>query len=460
MIQNIIQRYKNFEIKILTTPSLLLALMILLNLSSGIIFGYGIAVGNVTLFQLSQDFQELQATNVTNPLVADFMRGSVQSSYFLGNVIGPVMAPLVVYYTGKISMVILSALCAGTTLGMMFSNSIWMVIVFRGLHGVAVGFAAQITTRHVFELAPVDKRGLTGVIFFLGITTGGFIGSVAFFLNYVPHDWRVMFSISLVWSALLFVASVIIPEVPGRKEETSTPIPYREIWKDVKQVGFMVYVNCVLCIILFQFGGLNMVVSFLPQIVQGLGYTDFYAIALGTCIVAFINLVFSVVATFIVTKFGRKTMVVAGGAIMFVSNLAIAVSSMTLPISISAYFGLFFVVTWIFGNNIGINAVIFFIFNELFPPKISRIGSAFMASLNNFARFLCVMFVLPVQGAIGQPIMFLFSAGVCLAISVLLLAILPETKVSKVVVPTPEEGNPEVNKEEIEMKQDLIDDKD
>jgi MFS family permease len=440
-MQNLKEKYRKFETYILSRPKLLMLILILLNISSGILFGYGMSIGNVVLYPMANDFQELDVTNITSPIVSNFVKSSVQSSYLLGNVLGPLIAPIIALYVGKFSMSILAILSVGTVFGLVFSVNIWMVIAFRALHGICVGFITQISTRYVFELSPPHHRGITGVFYFLGTTGGGLIAGIAFFLNYVQYNWRIMFSFSLVWSIGVFIVSMILPEVPSEKDNEGSKVPeltWSEILSEFRKLKLMVYFNCFLCIFMFQFGGINAVMSFLPQIIQELGYYDLAYIAIGTCIVGFVNMVYSLVATFIVQKLGRKTMVVGGGVIMFVGNIGVALSGFFLPQSVRPIFGITFITIFLFGNNCGINAVIFFIFNELFPPKISRIGSAIMTSANHVIRLFIVLLTLPIQGVIGQPTMFIMFAVCNVIFGGLILFLLPETKVKKEVPPVEE----------------------
>lgn len=418
----------NYEKKILERPKFLLTAIILLNVIGGILFGYSLTIGTVSLYPLAQDFTELETKNTTNALAARFIKGSVQSSFLLGNVFGPLFAPTLYYYTGKSSLLILSLFTSFAIIGLFLSVNVPMLIIFRAITGLGMGLATQISTRFVFELSPVDKRGVTGAFFFFGTTFGGLLGGISFVFTYVKYNWRIMFGISIIFSFGLFIFTLITPEVPDWRELKNEGVNYSEIISEFKNLKIMVYINCIILMFMLQMGGANAVLSFLPQIIQRLGYTDIRDISIGSCIVLFMALLFSFLSTFIVQRFNRRTMVLIGGVIMFIGNLGIALSSLLLPEFIKPYVGIAFINLWLFGNNNGVNAVIFFIFNELFPSTISRIGSAIMISLNNGVRLIVVLFILPIQGLIGQSNMFFIFAGCNLLFGALIFFLLPETK--------------------------------
>ena len=185
--------------------------------TSGLLFGFDIAVINGALIFLRQQFA-----------LTEFQTEVAASSLLLGCVAGASIAGWLSDRFGRRRILILSALLFGlSSLGAALPRNLAEFVVARFIGGVAIGVASVLAPLYIAEVSPPRIRGRLVSLNQMAITTGILL---AYLVNWGlstvgPSGWRWMFATAAVPSAAFFVALFFVPESPrwltefGRRAE-------------------------------------------------------------------------------------------------------------------------------------------------------------------------------------------------------------------------------------------------
>ena len=159
-------------------------------------------------------------------------------------------------YGRKIAIIIFSSFfyIIGS-IGMFFSTSLNMILIFRFISGIGAGISTSICTVYMCELSPSSLRGSYGSwISFAG--TAGIISSYAFaylleLLTFLSHNirWRLMFlfSGSGTFVQLIICAFLWLPESPrwlkSKGEIKKANNIYYKLFKIKSYHDFNYYIN-------------------------------------------------------------------------------------------------------------------------------------------------------------------------------------------------------------------------
>ncbi|HOW88735.1 MAG TPA: sugar porter family MFS transporter, partial [Elusimicrobiales bacterium] len=294
------------------------------------LFGFDTAVISGTTKFLSEYFQ---LTDVSLGMtVAIALWGTVIGSLVVGKP-GDVFGRKKMLFACGILFLASAAGCA-------VSKAWWVLLAARFIGGVAIGAASVMAPMYIAEIAPGRLRGRLVAVAQFNIVAGIL---VAFFSNYLlvdaVHNWRWMFGVMAVPSALFCGLLFLIPESPRWLVGKSRVDEARDVLRKVgadnvdaelsdivsslkEEQGSSVtplfqkkYSFAIMCAVLLavfnQLTGINVIMYYAPMIFEKAGATTnasmFQAVAVGAT-----NMLFTIVAMFFIDKLGRKTLLLIG----------------------------------------------------------------------------------------------------------------------------------------------------
>lgn len=416
----------------------------------GLLFGYDTAVISGAIGYLKTRF-ELSAV----------MTGWAASSAIIGCIFGAMFAGWASDKFGRKKVLILTAiLFLISAIGAAVPESLTQFAVFRFIGGLGIGAASMVSPLYITELAPASIRGKLVSYYQLAIVIGIL---VIFFINTliqasgdeawnVAYGWRYMMA-SGIPPALLFLVSLLtVPESPrwlcrvGREEEAlailakiNGPGRAGEILNEVRETlheeqGTLrelftgrfkkaIFVGIVLSVF-SQVQGINAIMYYAPEIFKAVGAgTD--AAFQQTVIVGIINVLFTFVAIQWVDKWGRKTLLLWGGAGMGISLLLVG---MAFNYGWTGYGLLICILLYIASFAASYGPVTWVIISEIFPIKMRGVAM----SVATFALWVAVyivtqLFPVLLEQAGPANTFFLFCAMSALAF-LFVMKQTPETK--------------------------------
>jgi len=415
----------------------------------GLLFGYDNIVISGAIGYLSQRFH-LDAAGV----------GWAAGCALIGCIAGCAGAGAVADFLGKKKGLALCALCfALSSIGMLFARDLNQFVIWRLIGGIGIGAASVISPNYIAEIAPTRIRGRCVTLYQLGIVVG-ILSAV--FVNMliqrmgdeawnISTGWRWMFLAGLAPAVLFGLMIVPAVESPrwlmkmGRSEQAlrvliqvngaeEGPREAAEIANSlVVEEGhlselFTTYRRPLLLGIMLaalqQISGITPLFSFLPEIFRSAGTATsdaFYQ----SVLVSLINLFFTLFALWLVDRAGRKTLILAGTSLQFISFVLVG---WFYHVHGSGLAVLILVMSFVAGHAFGNGVACWVIISEIYPTKVRGRGMSIATMALWLVGFLGNQLFPIMQKHFGSDYSFwVFSAGALLTI-ILVGWLVPETK--------------------------------
>jgi len=378
----------------------------------------------------------------------------------VGCIVGCASAGAVADYLGKKKGLALCAVCfALSSGGMLFASSLHQFVVWRLIGGVGIGAASVISPNYIAEIAPARVRGRCVTLYQLGIVVGIL---AAVFVNMliqrmgdeawnIASGWRWMFFAGIA-PAILF-GLMILPAVEsprwlmkvGRRDQAIgvlTEINGSEVAKQeaaeienslATEEGhiselFTTFRRPLLLGIMLaglqQVSGITPLFSFLPEIFRAAGTATSDAF-FQSVLVSLVNLSFTLFALWLVDRAGRKTLILAGTVVQFISFLLVG---WFYHVHGSGLAVLIFVMSFVAGHAFGNGVACWVIISEIYPTKVRGRGMSIATTALWLVGYMGNQMFPVMQKHLGSDGTFwCFSAGALLTVG-LVGWLVPETK--------------------------------
>ena len=427
----------------------------------GLLFGFDTAVISGTTTALEREFA-LDAAGL----------GAVVTWAILGTVVGAFTAGPPAEQLGRRRVLfVLAVMFLVAALGTALATSLPMFVAFRFLGGLAVGGASVVSPLYIAEIAPARLRGRLVALNQLNIV-GGIL--LAFLSNYViatyfggDAAWRWMLGVQAAPAALFFGLLALIPESPrwlvkqGRVDEArrvlarvgeggpaGTEAELQAILASLAEneaqarasVGTTLhdrlfqrrYLRPILLAVVIaafnQLSGINAILYYAPRVFQQAGAGTDVAL-LQSVAVGGTNLVFTVLALFIIDRFGRRPLLAVGGlgAALSLGLTALGFARAATPGGMSEGLVLAGIIGFIACHAIGQGAVIWVFISEIFPNAVREKGQA-LGSFTHWALAAVITYAFPVFAEASGVRVFAFFAVMMFLQFLFAWRIMPETK--------------------------------
>ena len=415
----------------------------------GLLFGYDNIVISGAIGFLSQLFH-LDASGM----------GWAAGCALVGCIVGCAAAGPIADYLGKKKGLALCALCFGlSSLGMLFAANLHQFVLWRLIGGLGIGAASVISPNYIAEIAPTRVRGRCVTLYQLGIVAGIL---AAVFVNMliqrlgdeawnITTGWRWMFLAGIV-PAILF-GLMILPAVEsprwlmkmGRRDEAvdvlarmnGSDAALREAAEIDNTLAteeghiselFTTFRRPLLLGIMLaglqQVSGITPIFSFLPEIFRTAGTATSNAF-FQSVLVSLINLLFTLFALWLIDRAGRKTLILAGTGLQFVS---LALVGWFYHVHGSDLAILIFVMSFVAGHAFGNGVACWVIISEIYPTKIRGRGMSIATTALWLVGYLGNQLFPIMQMHLGSDGTFwVFGSGALLTLF-LVGWLIPETK--------------------------------
>lgn len=363
----------------------------------GFLFGYDTAV-------IAGAIGYLQVKFNLSPL----MVGWAASSAIWGCVLGAMSAGYLSDRYGRKAVLIATAvLFALPAYGSAVVNDLSSFIVMRLLGGIGVGAASMLCPMYISEIAPSHIRGRLVTLYQLAIVLGI---NVIYIVNLkisqsgdeawnIESGWRYMLGSEVIPAAVFFVLLFFVPESPRwlaaqSRDESARQILekingeegaqkiFREIadslrdetgsLKDLteKKLRKPMLIGIVLALF-SQITGINAVIYYAPEIFKSIGFGAESAFT-QTIIIGLVNMLFTLVAIWLIDKAGRRSLLIWGIAGMIACLFATG---------ICFYFHfdngpwlLIFILGYIASFAVSLGPIPWVLMSEIFPTRIRGIA--------------------------------------------------------------------------------------
>ena len=427
-----------------------LYMIVLVAAVGGFLFGYDLSLISGAVIFLRTEFH-------LAPL--SFWFGAVTGSAILGCPFGPIAGVWLADSLGrKRTMILASVLFLLSTIGSAMAGGVIEFSVWRFVGGMGVGLASTVSPMYIAEVAPARLRGRLVVVNQLAIVIGLSLSVFVTYLLSFGEHWRLMFATQGVPVALLMVGLLVMPESPrwlaavGRHVEALgvlTKINGRtQAEKELKEIrdelgeesgGFgelirpgirLAVVIGIVLMVFSQINGVNMILIYTPTLFMEAGITNAPDAILNSVYIDGWITLCTVIAFWLTRTYGRRPILICG-------TIGMAVGHVLMFLNYSYHMPTVFTLAAMFvptgAFTLTLAPLSWVVLSEIFPNRV-RGKAMSLATCAMFAASFAVVYVFPwVMGwfkdEFGHPGgTFLIFAGICLACSLFVWLLLPETK--------------------------------
>ena len=352
---------------------------------------------------------------------------------------------------GSLVFVVASVICG-------IGSSVQVLLIGRLILGVSIGILSFTAPLYLAEIAPENIRGAMVSIYQLMITIGIFLAFLSDTAFSYSGNWHWMLGVIAIPGALFFVGVFALPESPRwlmmrglneqatkvltklrgntavvQKEEAEIAeqlkIPQRGWHMFLENRNFRRSVGLgILLQIVQQFTGMNVVMYYAPRIFQDMGYHT-EAQLWFTAIVGLVNVLATLIAIFLVDKWGRKPILYTGFSVMAI-GLGVVGTMMHLGIVTQPerLFTVAMLLVFIVGFAMSAGPLIWILCSEVQPIKGRDFGIAISTLTNWVANFVVGFTFLSLLNNFGHAQTFWLYAGFNVVFLVITFFLIPETK--------------------------------
>jgi MFS transporter, SP family, galactose:H+ symporter len=352
---------------------------------------------------------------------------------------------------GSLIFVVASVICG-------IGSSVEVLLIGRLILGVSIGILSFTAPMYLAEIAPENIRGAMVSIYQLMITIGIFLAFLSDTAFSYSGNWHWMLGIIAIPGALFFLGVFALPESPRwlmmrglneqatkvltklrgnpavvQKEEAEIAeqlkIPQRGWHMFLENRNFRRSVGLgIMLQIVQQFTGMNVVMYYAPRIFQDMGYHT-EAQLWFTAIVGLVNVLATLIAIFLVDKWGRKPILYTGFSVMAIGlgvvGTMMHLGSVTQP---ERLFTVAMLLVFIVGFAMSAGPLIWILCSEVQPIKGRDFGIAISTLTNWVANFVVGFTFLSLLNNFGHAQTFWLYAGFNVVFLVLTFFLIPETK--------------------------------
>ena len=391
--------------------------------TGGLLFGFdtGVISGAIPFLQ---DYFVLTDSQVEN----------VTALGLIGAVVGALFTGTVTDYLGRKKVILASAFIFAT--GAVWTGlapTVTQLMISRFYLGLAIGVSSFAVPLYISEISPTKIRGRLVSMFQLLITVGilaAYLSDKGFADNNNLESWRPMLWVGVFPALILFVGMFFLPETPrwlmskGREEEARKVLDRIEeqefvdgsiaamksdiaidasqaSWKEIFKPWLRNALIIAAGIMFFQqFVGINTVIYYSPKIFLAAGFEGAEAAIAASVIVGVVNVLFTIIALFVIDRLGRRKLYFIG-----LSGIAVALICMGLGFMLPGAGKWFLVISmlvYIAFFAISLGPLGWLIITEVFPTRVRGLGAS-IGSLSNWGfNTLVVWTFFKMASAIGN----------------------------------------------------------
>ena len=300
-----------------------------------------------------------------------------------------------------------------------FGDLITNFIGHRLFGGMGIGLASMLAPMYIAEIAPPSKRGSLVTYQQIAIVSGI---TISYFVNYfikkfggdgdpnwaLHEGWRYMLACCAIPAGIFVVLLFFVPETPrglmlkGKSEKArevltklanadEAKIVLAEIDASLKETagkllsyGGLLLVVGIMLSVFQQLVGINAVLYYGPQMFNNMGFKGDASFA-STVIMGIVMVVFTLIATVTVDRWGRKPLLILGALIMAVSMTALGFMFNAGSMALGA---LIVVCIYIAGFSLSWGPVVWVMLAEIFPNSIRNKAMAIAVAAQWFMNWV------------------------------------------------------------------------
>ena len=415
--------------------------------TSGLLFGFDIAVINGALIFLRQ---QLHLNEVETEMAA--------SALLFGCIFGASVAGWLSDRFGRRRVLMISGLLfAISAIGAALPRTLAEFAAARLAGGFAVGAASVLAPLYIAEVAPARNRGMLVALNQMTIVTGillSYLVNWALSFN-AQNGWRWMFATAAIPATIFFIALFFVPESPRwLVENNQSPEALHVLTRvngnaiaqnELKQIqeavaeetGSMLellqpglrraFWIAVSLAVLQQITGINTVLFYGSIIFkEHVAHQSDTSAVFANVVVGAVNFLMTIVALGLIDKLGRRPLLMISTATMAVCQAALGIAFLLNPPP--AMLVLTIMLFCVAAFAVGLGPGFWVLLSEIFPTRIRGRAMSIATICLWIACTVLTMTFLSLVKAVTATGAFLIYSGMCVVTFFIVWRFVPETK--------------------------------
>jgi SP family arabinose:H+ symporter-like MFS transporter len=357
--------------------------------TSGLLFGFDIAVINGALLFLREHFAlgEWETEMAASSLLAGCVLGASQAGWLSDR------------YGRRRILIVSAVLFAVSSVGAALPRTLWEFVLARFAGGLAIGAASLLAPMYIAEVAPHAIRGRLVALNQMAIVTGILLAYLAnWALSFLgAGSWRWMFAVAAVPSIAFFIALFFVPESPRWLLQRGFDEPATKIlvrvngaeeaarergaileaigeesggWRELLEPGNRKALTVgIMLAVLQQITGINTVLFYGSVIFREFtGESDATTAIAANVWIGLVNFFATIAAVWAIDRIGRQPLLRVSAALMAVGHLGMAACYVvTPPPAVPVLMAMLLCVA---SFAIGLGPGVWVVISEIFPNRV------------------------------------------------------------------------------------------
>jgi sugar porter (SP) family MFS transporter len=416
---------------------------------AGLLLGYDAGIIGVSKDQVMPLF-----------FLSDNQWSIIAGASIFGALIGLPISGMLSNRLGRKNMLVLVAIgFMGGIILTATSEGMTQFLLGRFITGISIGMGSFTTPLFISEIAPTQIRGTLLLINGIAITTGQ---SLSFLVGYFVHhisiqSWRYLVIIGIIPAIFLLVGMFFIPHSPRwvamnygiekarlilnklRGNSLIVEKELIEIQEIVKQqdssISFLklfsqplkrVTLVGIILGMLQQLMGIGTLLYYGPFIFYKAGFTPISNAIFATFGIGIVNLISTISLLFLVDRFGRRPLLLAGTLIAGISLILVGIVNQAGLLN--PWLTFICIATFVIGYCVSLGSLFWIIIAEIYPLKARGLAMSFAAMAETWASLIVTLTFLPLVQSSGLSHAYWIYAGMCFLSFIFIYFYVPETK--------------------------------
>ena len=341
----------------------------------GFQFGYAIGIMSGAILFIATQFS-----------LSPEQQGLAVSAFLMGALPGTgITGPLANWMGRKKTQQFMALLFLIGTFIVITSTALPQIMIGRIIQGLAAGGFSVVGPMYLAEVCPAASRGFYIGCYQLAVTLGIFVAYGVNWALSTEGSWQWMFALGAIPALTHLIGFFFMPNSEAPHQENQAP------WKALWEPGVRnALILAILINVFQQITGVNAILYFAPSIFKASGFVTASAALLPAVFLGIINFFMTIFATFLLDRWGRRPLLLAGITGMIISLLGMTVAFLSSEATMK-WLATSSIMIFIASFAIGLGPTPQLLGTELFPRRV-RGQAISIAGMSNWIFNFIVVF--------------------------------------------------------------------
>lgn len=266
------------------------------------------------------------------------------------------------------------------------STALPQLMFARILQGIAAGGFSVVGPMYLAEVSPAANRGFYVGCYQLAVTLGIFIAYGVNWALSFSGSWQWMFALGAIPALIHFIGFFFLPDSQPADQQNS-PVPWKTFLEPTVRNSLII---AILINVFQQVTGVNAILYFAPSIFQASGFVSASLALLPAVLLGSINFIMTLLATYLLDKWGRRPLLILGISGMTLSLFGLAMAFLSSPETMK-WLATSSIMVFIAAFAVSLGPIPQLLGTELFPRRV-RGHAISIATMSNWIFNLIVVY--------------------------------------------------------------------